>query len=162
MHVYLQYVRTRGIHKVSFPLIPQLLNHLLREATGVRDREMKSLDACTSGTSRVLTVVSLQRLKMEALIPPPADREVRPVIKFLNAQSIAPIEIHRQQCQVYRHTRLDGQHITCRSSAVRCLINNHPPYNPDLASVNSSFYYKSRNSCPVTVGVFRMQERLKL
>ena len=24
---------TRGVHKVSFPLVPQLLNHLLREAT---------------------------------------------------------------------------------------------------------------------------------
>ena len=50
--------------------------------------------ACTSGTSRVLTVASLQQLKMEALIPAPADCEVRSVIKFLNVQSIAPIEIH--------------------------------------------------------------------
>ncbi|GFS81372.1 histone-lysine N-methyltransferase SETMAR [Trichonephila clavipes] len=33
---------------------------------------------------------------MEALIPSPATCEVRTVIKFLNAQSIAPIEIHRQ------------------------------------------------------------------
>ena len=31
---------------------------------------------------------------METLIPAPADCEVRSVIKFLNAQSIAPIEIH--------------------------------------------------------------------
>ena len=35
----------------------------------VRDRAMTLHDACTSGTSRVLTVASLQRLKMEALIP---------------------------------------------------------------------------------------------
>ena len=42
---------------------------------------MTSHDACTSGTSRVLTVASLQRLKMEALIPAPADCEVRSVIK---------------------------------------------------------------------------------
>jgi hypothetical protein len=33
---------------------------------------------------------------MEALIPAPADCEVRSVIKFLNAQSIVLIEIHRQ------------------------------------------------------------------
>ena len=32
---------------------------------------MTSHDACTSGTTRVLTVASLQRLKMEALIPAP-------------------------------------------------------------------------------------------
>ncbi|KAJ4433038.1 hypothetical protein ANN_15295 [Periplaneta americana] len=38
---------------------------------------------------------------MEALIPSPAACEVRSVIKFFNAQSIAPIEIHRQLCQVY-------------------------------------------------------------
>ena len=36
---------------------------------------------------------------MEALILAPADCEVRTVIKFLDAQSIAPIEIHRQLCQ---------------------------------------------------------------
>ena len=61
----------------------------------VRDRVMTSDDACTSGTSLVFTVTSLQRLKTEALIPAPADYEVRSVIKFL----IAPIEIHRQLCQ---------------------------------------------------------------
>lgn len=38
---------------------------------------------------------------MEALIPAPADCEVRSVIKFLNAQSIVPIEIHHQLCWVY-------------------------------------------------------------
>ena len=58
-------------------------------------------DACTSGTSWVLTVASLQWLKMEALIPSPSDCEVWSVIKFLNAQSIAPIEIHRLLYQIY-------------------------------------------------------------
>ncbi|GFU69756.1 uncharacterized protein TNCV_1221441 [Trichonephila clavipes] len=38
---------------------------------------------------------------MVALIPSPATCEVRLVIKFLNVQSIAPIEIHRQLCQAY-------------------------------------------------------------
>ena len=65
-------------------------------------------NTCTSGTSRVLTVESLQRLKVEALIPVPADSEVQSMIKLLNAQSIASIEIHRQLCQVYGHTRLGG------------------------------------------------------
>ena len=55
-------------------------------------------DACTSGISRVLTVASLQRLKEEAH-PAPAECAVWSVIKFLNAQSIAPIEIHRELCQ---------------------------------------------------------------
>ena len=61
----------------------------------IRDRVMTSHDACTSGTSRVLTVASLQGLNMEALIPVPAECEIRSVMKFLNAQSIAPIEIHQ-------------------------------------------------------------------
>ena len=53
-------------------------------------------DTRTSGTSRVLTVASLQQLKMETLIPAPAHCEVRSVIKFLTAQSIAPIEINHR------------------------------------------------------------------
>ena len=57
---------------------------------------MTSHDACTSGTSRVLTV-SLQRLKLEAHIPAPGNCEVR----FLNAHSTAQFEIRRQLCQVY-------------------------------------------------------------
>ena len=48
------------------------------------------------------------------------------MIKFLNAQSVAPIKIHRQLCQVYSYTRLDGQHISCRSPTGRCLIIIHP------------------------------------
>ena len=68
---------------------------------------------------------------MEALIPTPANLEVLTVVKFLNAQSIVPIEIHRQLCQIYGHTRLDGQHISCRRSAGRCLIIIHP--SPELA-----------------------------
>ena len=54
---------------------------------------------CTSVTSQVLTVASLQRLKLGDLIPAPADCEVRCVIKVLNAQSLAPIEIHLHLCQ---------------------------------------------------------------
>ena len=48
------------------------------------------------------------------------------MIKFLNAQCIASIEIHRDLWQVYGHTLLDGQHISCSSSARRCLTINHP------------------------------------
>ena len=92
----------------------------------VRDIVMTSHEACTSRTSRVLTVASLQRLKMEALIPAPDNCEVQYIRKFLNAQSIAPIEIHRQLCRIYGHTRLNGLHISCRSFAGRCLIIIHP------------------------------------
>ena len=57
---------------------------------------MSSNDACTNGTSRVLTVISLQLLKMEDVIPAPADCEIWSVIKFFNAQNIAPIVIRRR------------------------------------------------------------------
>ena len=59
----------------------------------VRDRAITSHDACTSGIYRILTAASLQRMNIEALIPTPADCEVRSVIKSLNAQSIVTIEI---------------------------------------------------------------------
>ena len=114
---------------------------------------MRSHDACTSGTSRVLTVASLQRLKMEALIRAPADCEVLSVIKFFNAQSIAPFEIHCQLCQVYGHTRIDGQHFSSRSSAARYLIFIHPIARTSRPVI-SIFSYTSRNSCPVRVSVF--------
>ena len=109
----------------------RVLNHLLRKATCVHDRVMTSHDARTTGTSRVLTLPSLQRLKMEALIPAPPDCEVQSVI-VCDAQNITPIEIHRQLCQAYGYTRLDCQHISCRSSAGRSLIIIHP-ISPDLA-----------------------------
>ncbi|PNF32058.1 hypothetical protein B7P43_G05746 [Cryptotermes secundus] len=53
---------------------------------------------------------------MEALIECPADREVQSVIKFLNAQSIALIEIHRQLCRVYGPNVMSKQmvHRWCR------------------------------------------------
>ena len=44
---------------------------------------MTSHDGSTSGTFRVLTVASLQRLKIEAFILAPADSEMQSVIKFL-------------------------------------------------------------------------------
>ena len=48
-------------------------NFQLSISLTVRDRVMMSHHACISRISRVLTVVSLQRLKMEAFIPAPAD-----------------------------------------------------------------------------------------
>ena len=44
--------------------------------------------------ARILKLASLQQLKLEALIPAPADGEVRFVITVLIAQSIVLIEIH--------------------------------------------------------------------
>ena len=115
-------------------------------------------DTCTSGTSIVLAVASLQRLKMETLIPAPADCEVWSVIKFLNAQNIVPIEIHRQLYHVYGHTRHDSQNISCMSSAGMCLIIIHPISRTSRSEI-SIFTYTSRNSCLVSVSVFRMTEK---
>ena len=60
---------------------------------------MTSHDACTNGTSRVLTLTSLQRAAAVEIggsnFSCRRDGEVRSAIKFLNAQSTAPIEIHR-------------------------------------------------------------------
>ena len=127
-----------------------VINHLLR----VRERVITSHDAWTSRTFRVFTA-SLQRLKIVALIPAPADYEVRSIIKFWNAQSIAPIKIHRQLCQVYGHAQLDGQHISCRTSAGLCLIVIHSLAR-NSRSMIFIFSYTSWNSCAVSVSVFRM------
>ena len=65
----------------------------------------------------IITLAGLPEFS-QFIVAVPADFEVRPIIKFLNAQNIAPIQIHRHLCQVYGHTWLDGQHIY-RSSAGR-------------------------------------------
>ena len=70
---------------------------------------------------------------------------MRSVIKFLNTQSIPPFEIHRQLCQVYGHTRLDSQHISCRSSVGRFVIFH--PIARTSRPVIFIFSYTSRNSC---------------
>ena len=109
-----------------------------------------SHDACTSGTSRVLTVAPLQLLKMEALIPAHADCEVWSVIEVLKSQSIALNEIHRQLCQVYGHTRLDCQHLSNRGLAGKCLFTIHSIARTSHPVI-SIFSYTSRNSCLVGV-----------
>ena len=118
--------KNEGHPQNKFHTRPTAIKSFIVWSDCVHDKVMTSHDACTIGTSQVLTVQLLQWLKMEAVIPVPADSEVRSVIKLLNAQSIAPIKIHRQLCQVYGHTLLDGQHISCRSSVGRCLIIIHP------------------------------------
>ena len=57
----------------------------------------------------------------------------------------------------YASTR-DGQHISCTSSTGRCLIIIRP-ISRTSCWVISIFSYISRNSCPVSVSVFRMSER---
>ena len=119
---------------------------------------MTSHDACTSGTSRILTVTTLQWLKMEDLIQTPADCEVWFMITFVNTQSITPIEIS-QLCQIYDHTWLDGEHVFWRSSAGRCLITIHPIAWTSRPVISIFFFCTSRNVCTVSVRVFRMTER---
>ena len=94
-------------------------------------------DAWKSRTSPVLTVTSFQRLKMKALIPVPADCEMQSVIKFLNAQSITPNEIHRQLLQVNGSHGSTSTHILQEFGWE--VFYHHPPYSPDLAP--SAFHH---------------------
>ncbi|KAJ4435024.1 hypothetical protein ANN_23597 [Periplaneta americana] len=48
-------------------------------------------------------------------LPP---REVRLVIKFLNAQGIAPIEIDRQLCQVYGPNVMSKEMVRCSTRSL--------------------------------------------
>ncbi|KAJ4426490.1 hypothetical protein ANN_27304 [Periplaneta americana] len=73
---------------------------------------------CQTDWPRLVPVAWQQWSEMEALIASPATCEVRSVIKFFNAQSIAPIEIHRQLCQVY------GPNIMSKQMWATVLIND--------------------------------------
>ena len=75
--------------------------------------------------------------------------------KVFECTEHSAIEIHRQLCQVYGHTRLGSQHISCRSSAGRCLIISHPIARTSRPEI-SIFSYNSSNSSPVSVSVSRM------
>ena len=124
----------------------------------VCDKVMTSQGDCTSGTSRVLTLASLQRLKMEAHTPAPADCEVRSVIKFLKYKWRGMLSAGVVLCTItLGHTRIDGQHISYRSSAgnfsiIRIIARISFP-------VICIFSCASKNSCPVSVSVFRMAEK---
>ena len=94
-------------HKVSFSLITQILNHLLHEA-------------------------SLQQLKMEALIPPPAAYEVGVYDKvFECTEHSADRNSSSAVSSVWPHT--------ARWSTLLLqefdwkVFNHYPPYCPDLA-----------------------------
>ena len=111
-----------------------------------------------SESSRVRIVTSLQRLRIEALIPVPPDCEVRSVIKFFKKQlrwmlSAGVVLLH----DTLGHSRLDGQNISYRSSAGRCLIIHSVVRTS--RPVISNFSYTLSNSCPASVSVFRMTER---
>ena len=114
-------LNTYRVHKVSIPLIPQLVNHLLPEASTCTWESndvawcMHYRDFLNSHSSIVAAVEDEDSYS--------SSHRLRGVseIKFLNAQSIAPIGIHRQLCQIYGHTQFDGRHISFRSSAGRCL-----------------------------------------
>jgi hypothetical protein len=100
------------------------------------------MGACTNGTSCVLTVASLQLLKMEALIPAPADCESRSVIKFLNA-----LKKLRRTIQNKRREMLSAGNFVLQDNARPHTVRRtaslmqefswevfiHPPYSPDLA-----------------------------
>ena len=128
-----------------------------------------SHDSCSTGTFRVLTLASLQRMKLEALIPAPSDGEVRSIIKFLNAESIVPIEVHRQLCQQISHSLLHK--ILTEYLLFRKLCPQMGAKATDTRTQSkalgvsidkqlwSIFSYATRNYCPINVSVSRMTER---
>ena len=144
---------TRGVHKVSFPLVPQLLNHLLREATACT-----SHDACNSRTSHVLTIASLQRLKMEALIPTPADREVWSAIKvFEIKEHSADLNPSSAVSGLWPHTTRQSTHLLQEFSWQ--VVNHHPPYSSDLAPNDFHLFFDTSEISVRSASVFSKWQR---
>ena len=93
---------------------------------------MISHGACTSETSLVVTVASLQRLILEALIPVPADCEVRSVIKFFECTDLSADRIPSSAVpDLFPHTPRRSTRLLQEFRWE--LLNHHPPYSPDLA-----------------------------
>ena len=91
----------------------------------VRVRVMILYDTCISRTSRVLTVASLQRLKIESLIPAPADYDKgfqcteHSADRNLSAVSGLWPHMARWSTQLLQEFGWE-------------VFNHHPPYSPNL------------------------------
>ena len=93
---------------------------------------MTSYDAYTSRNSKILTVASLQGLRVENLIPAPAECEVQSVIKFLKikwrrALSAGVVLLHDN---ARPHT---ARRLTHLLQDFSWEVFNHPPHNLDVA-----------------------------
>ena len=120
---------------------------------------MISHDAYISGISVVLTVASLQRLKLEVLIPVPTDCEVRSVIKFLNAQSHdgdrnASSSVPSPWPHMARRLKHLLKEFGWEVFIIHSIVRTSTP-------AISIFSYTSRNSnsSPDSVSVFRVTKR---
>ena len=130
---------------------------------------MTSHDTCSGGTSRVLTGASLQRLKLEAHIPAPADSEVRSVIKFwvqkaqCRSKFIASTaSSHFSQISRSLMRKIVMEHLLFRKLCPRWLpkqlTSEHKAKRMNLEmTMWSIFFYTLRNSC--TASVFIISER---
>ena len=121
-----------------------------------RDRVIKSHDACTSGTSRVLTLASLQQFKMKAVVSATSDSEVGSTIKILNAQRIAPTEIHCQLSQVNDHTRPDS---TVNTSPAGVRLGGVQSSSTRMPGPRAQLFPSFHATQEIPVSVFRMTER---
>ena len=131
-----------------------VVNHLLREATARKEVawRMHWWDFPSSHSSIIAAVEDgIYYFSSRRLWSAVCD-------KVFEITEHSVIEIHRQLCLVYGLTRLYGQHNACRSSNGKFLINIHPTVRTSRPVI-SIFSYISRNSCPVSVSVFRMTER---
>ena len=100
---------------------------------------MTSHEAFIIGTSRVLTVASLQRLTLETLIQVPADREVRSVKKCLKnkRRGMLSAGVVLLQDNARPGTVRGSTHLLQEFSWE---VFNHPPYSPDLAASDFNLF----------------------
>ena len=110
-------------------------------------------DTCTSGTSLVLTVALVRWLKIEVLIPAPADCEVWCDKVSECTEHSADRNSSSAVPGLWSHTARQSAHLLQEFGWE--VFNHHPPFSPEI----SNFTYTSRNSCMVSVSVFRMTEK---
>ena len=126
-----------------------------------------SHDACTSGSSRVLTIASLLWLQIETLIPAPADYEALSVINRLE-MSVQETQIlvkndmylpRLYQCAVSltsRNTVFPPPSIVMRSEPNRSLYKDFKPSDKVFECTEHSAY---RNSSSAVPGLWRHMAR---
>ena len=110
---------------------------------------MTSHDTFTSETSQVVTVASLQQLKMTVLIPAPADSECTEHSTDRNSSSAVP--------GLWPHTARRSTHLLQEFCCE--VFNHHPPFSPDLAPSDFHLFLHLKKFLLVSVGVFRMTEK---
>ena len=117
---------------------------------------MTSQHICTSRISQVLTLASLQRLKMEVPIPAPTDCTVRSIKVYECTEHSPDWNSSSAEPGLWPHAARRPPRLLQEFSGE--MFNYYPPYSPDFAPSDFHLFLHLNKFMYVSVCVFWMTE----